>query len=213
MSEGVGGVADESAGKFVGEAVGQFGGQFVGLLLAAGISQRFGSDKRWHRLPDGTPLVLESARRLRAACPRSIAVVRPGDDELANALREAGLEVTFCPDAALGMGHSLAAGVAASKDAAGWLVALADMPGISPESYRVVLDALNNGAPLTRTAHAGCPGHPVGFAARFRNELLTLHGDRGGKAILDAHRDALLLCPVNDPGVLIDIDTPPRARH
>jgi molybdenum cofactor cytidylyltransferase len=38
--------------------------------------------------------------------------------------------------------------------------------------------------------------------------LLALQGDQGGKAIIDAHRDLLTLCPVVDPGVLIDIDTP-----
>jgi len=199
----------EDAGESAGERAGKFVGEVVGLLLAAGTSQRFGSDKRWHRLPDGTPLALEAAHRLRAVCPHSIAVVRPGDGELASVLRNAGLEVMICPDATLGMGHSLAAGVAASSDAAGWLVALADMPAIAPQSYRAVLAALHNGGALARTAHAGSPGHPVGFAARFRDELLALRGDRGGKAILDQHRDALLLCPVNDCGVLIDIDSPP----
>lgn len=183
-------------------------GDLVGILLAAGTAQRFGSDKRWHRLADGTPMAIESARRLISACPRSVAVIRPTDNELATALRDTGIEVVICPDATLGMGHSLAAGVAATKDAAGWLVALADMPAISPESYRTVLDALCHGAPLARPEHDGKPGHPVGFASRFRDDLLGLHGDRGGKAIQDAHPGALRLCPVIDQGVLIDIDTP-----
>lgn len=183
----------------------------VGLLLAAGASRRFGSDKRLHRLPDGTPLALAAARRLRAACPVSIAIVRPGDDELAALLAEAGLRVTECPAAECGMGHSLAAGVAAAADAAGWLVALADMPAIAPASYAAVREALRSGAPLARPAHGGRPGHPVGFAARFRDALLALQGDQGGKAIIDTHRDLLTICPVDDPGVLIDIDTPPAS--
>lgn len=186
---------------------------FVGLLLAAGASRRFGSDKRWHRLPDGTPMAIEAARRLRAACPSSIAVVRPGDDELAAALTKTGLKVTACPMAALGMGHSLAAGVAASLEAPGWLVALADMPAIAPASYGAVQDALRAGALLARTVHAGRPGHPVGFAARFCDDLLALQGDQGGKAILDAHRDILTLCPVDDLGVLIDVDAPERCAN
>lgn len=190
------------------EIAGEIAGEWVGVLLAAGASRRFGSDKRWHRLVDGTPLAIEAARRLRAACPHSVAVVRPGDDELAEALKGAGLHVTVCADAVLGMGHSLATGIAASKDAAGWLVALADMPAIAPASYLAVLDALRHGAALARTTHAGGPGHPVGFAARFRDELLALQGDRGGKSILHAHREALVCCAVDDPGVLLDIDTP-----
>lgn len=35
---------------------------------------------------------------------------------------------------------------------------------------------------------------------------VALTGDQGGKAILDAHRNDLHLCPVEDPGILKDID-------
>ena len=185
----------------------------TGLLLAAGMSRRFGSDKRQHSLPDGTPMALAAARRLHAACPNSIAIIRPDDDQLAAQFREAGLAVVVCPTAAGGMGHSLAAGVAASQQAAGWLIALADMPAIALDSYAAVLQALQAGAPLARTSHTGRPGHPVGFSARFRNDLLALQGDHGGKTIIDAQRALLTLCPVNDPGVLLDIDSPLDATH
>lgn len=183
----------------------------VGILLAAGASRRFGTDKRLHRLPDGTPMALASARRLLAACPRSLAIVRPGDDVLATLLTRAGMPVIVCPDAELGMGHTLAAGVAAAAEASGWLVALADMPYIAGGSYLAVIAALADGAAIARPTFEGRPGHPVGFSAAFKTELLGLRGDRGGKAIIDAHREALRLCPVDDPGVEHDIDTPAAA--
>lgn len=182
--------------------------QIVGILLAAGRSQRFGSDKRLQPLADGTTMVLASARRLAAACPRSIVVIRPDDTALASLLAEAGLETVVCPKAEQGMGHSLAAGVAASADAAGWLIALADMPYIQPASYRAVLDALESRAVMARPLHGGRPGHPVGFAADRLAALLALTGDQGGKAILDADPAAVVACPVDDPGVLKDVDQP-----
>lgn len=181
----------------------------VGLLLAAGSSRRFGSDKRWHALADGTPMALAAARALAAACPQAIAVLRPDDRELAELLGGAGLRCIVCADAGLGMGHSLAAGVAAASGAAGWLVALADMPYIRPAGYRAVLAALGEGASIARPVFAGRDGHPVGFAAVFRDELLALDGDRGGKAVIDRHPGALVRCPVDDPGVLHDIDRRP----
>ena len=182
--------------------------EIVGILLAAGRSRRFGSDKRLQPLADGTPMVLASARKLAAACPRTIVVVRPDDTELARLLADAGLETVVCPSAELGMGHSLAAGVAACPDADGWLVALADMPYIAAASYHVVRDALQRGATLVRPVHGGRPGHPVGFAAEHRSALLALTGDQGGKAILEAHCATLTVCPVDDPGVLDDVDLP-----
>lgn len=180
----------------------------VGILLAAGRSRRFGSDKRLHELADGTPMALAAARRLAAACERSLVVVRPGDTALARLFTEAGLETVVCQKAEQGMGHSLAAGVAATPDAAGWLVALADMPYIQPASYRAVRQALQDGATLARPVHGGRPGHPVGFAAEHLGALLALTGDQGGRAIIDADPAALWACPVDDPGVLQDVDLP-----
>ncbi|WP_310492907.1 nucleotidyltransferase family protein [Dechloromonas sp.] len=182
--------------------------QIVGILLAAGSSRRFGADKRLHPLPDGTPMALASARHLAASCSRTIVVIRPDDTALASLLAADGLETVVCNAAEQGMGHSLAGGVAATADAAGWLVALADMPYIRPASHRSVLHALQGGAHMARTVFDGNMGHPVGFAAKHLPALLALTGDQGGKAILGADPASLVLCPVDDPGVLKDIDVP-----
>jgi len=180
--------------------------QIVGILLAAGRSRRFGADKRLHQLADGTPMALAAARRLAKACRRCIVVIRPGDEVLAALFAAEGLETVVCDAAEQGMGHSLSCGIAASAEADGWLVALADMPFIEPASYQAVLAALQNGTRLARPGYQGKSGHPVGFASNYLGDLLALTGDQGGKAILDAHRADLQLCPVADPGVLKDID-------
>lgn len=182
--------------------------QIVGILLAAGSSRRFGADKRLHPLADGTPMALASARRLSQTGIRTIVVIHPDDAALACLLVADGLETVVCNEAEKGMGHSLGCGVNACTDADGWLVALADMPYIEPTSYHAVLGALQNGARLARPEFEGIIGHPVGFSASYLPDLLALTGDQGGKAILDAHRDDLRLCPVEDSGVLKDIDQP-----
>ncbi|WP_265949434.1 nucleotidyltransferase family protein [Dechloromonas sp. A34] len=183
-------------------------GEIVGILLAAGQGSRFGSDKLLHSLPDGTPLAVAAARNLCLACNRVIAILRPGSDFLAGLLSAAGCETVICPDAESGMGYSLAAGVKASPSAAGWLVALADMPFIAPASHQAVAASLRAGASLAAGAYQGRRGHPVGFAGRWFEQLAALTGDQGGKSILEAHRQELTLCPVDDPGVLRDIDRP-----
>ncbi|WP_424193564.1 nucleotidyltransferase family protein [Ampullimonas aquatilis] len=180
--------------------------QPVGILLAAGCSQRFGADKRWHPMADGTPMVLASARHLAGICTQTVVVIRPGDDDLAVLLNRADLRHIVCHQAHLGMGHSLAAAITATPNRWGWLVALADMPFIESGSYQVVLSALAQGALIARPVIEGQVGHPVGFAAQLQHELVNLQGDRGGAAIIERHRAALHLCPVNDSGILKDID-------
>ena len=182
--------------------------QIVGLLLAAGQGRRFGSDKLLHPLDDGTPLAVVSARKLKEACPRAIAVLRPEQTTLAALLVAEGLEVVICPEASAGMGHSLAAGVAASLEAAGWLVALADMPFVQVATLRSVADALNTGAALAAPFHNGQRGHPVAFAARWRDQLLALTGDEGARAVVGNNRGLLSRIDTADAGVLRDVDTP-----
>lgn len=180
----------------------------VGVLLAAGAGTRFGGGKLLHRLADGTPIAAAAAASLRPACERLVAVVRPGDDYLAELLRNAGCDIVACPQAENGMGHSLAAGVLASAGASAWLVALADMPFIDVASHQAVADCLRSGASLVATQYQETRGHPVGFHQMWFPQLAALTGDQGARAILGKHSVDVTLCCVDDPGVVRDIDRP-----
>jgi molybdenum cofactor cytidylyltransferase len=180
----------------------------VGLLLAAGASRRFGSDKLLAPLADGVPVAVHAFRHLRPAVDEVIAVVRPGNGPLAERLRREGAEVVICADAERGLGASLASGVRASSEAQGWLVALADMPWIRPATVQAVAEALRSGAPLAAPVYRGRRGHPVGFAAEFRAALLELDGDEGARAILAGHPERLRRVDREDAGVLRDVDEP-----
>lgn len=179
------------------------------ILLAAGASRRFGPDnKLLATLADGEPLAIAAARPLLQAIGNVIAVVRPGTPQLAMALAELGCRVVEHANADAGMGSSLAAGIAAAIDCDGWLVALADMPQIQPQTVALVADALRHGAAIARPLYQGQPGHPVGFAKQFGPALQELHDDQGARNIVAAQRHLLQLIPCDDPAVLLDIDTP-----
>jgi molybdenum cofactor cytidylyltransferase len=186
----------------------------VGILLAAGRGTRFGGDKLLAALPPspgmppGTSVGGAAARHLRAARPQSVAVGRPGADRAAAMLRVAGMRIVECVDADDGMGASLACGVAATPQADGWVVALADMPWIVATTIRAVAHALACGAAIVAPAYRGERGHPVGFARTHFAALTALRGDAGARSIIAAHPDALMLLEVGDAGVVRDVDTP-----
>jgi len=180
----------------------------AGILLAAGRGARFGGHKLLHPLNDATPLGVASARHLLAALPHSLAVVRSDDEILSARLSAAGMRVIVCDRADQGMGVSLSTGVAADRNAQGWVIALADMPFIEVETIKNVVALLQQGAPLVAPCHQGRRGHPVGFGRAFRDQLLALRGDQGARDLLMRHASQLVLLPVDDEGVLADVDTP-----
>jgi len=182
-----------------------------GLLLCGGASMRFGRDKLLERIgPSGEAMAVLSARTLLASSDRVLAVMRPGMRELCALLEREGCEVLESDRTLGGLGSSLATGVEASASAEGWLVALADMPFIRSHTMRSVRDALAAGALIAapRDARSGTRGHPVGFAAALRDELIAIRGDEGARSVIQRHRDAVRLVEVDDAGITRDIDLP-----
>ena len=104
-----------------------------------------------------------------------------------------------------GMGDSIACGVAATRQAQGWLVLPADLPLIQPNTLLQVAKALQAHTVVV-PSWQGERGHPVGFAASCRPELLALTGDSGARAVVQ-HYGAHLLA-LQDAGCVHDVDTP-----
>lgn len=179
----------------------------AGILLAAGSSSRFGSNKLLHLLPDGTPIAIAAARKLKAATSMTLAVVHPDNLALVDMFAAEGLTVVACPSATQGMGASLACGVRASSHAHGWIVALADMPFIQPATLVEIRCQLEQGVPLAAPVYHGQRGHPVGFGSEFFEALAHLSGDQGARAIVRTHAARATLLACEDPGILADIDT------
>jgi molybdenum cofactor cytidylyltransferase len=103
-----------------------------------------------------------------------------------------------------GMGDSIAAGVAATADANGWLVLPGDLPLVTPASLLAVADALHR-ASLVMPLYRGMRGHPVGFAHEHGIALQSLRGAEGAAAIVRASKPMLL--DLDDEGIVTDIDT------
>ena len=182
--------------------------EIFGILLAAGSSKRFGSHKLLQPLPSGVLLGMAAARNLITAIPHSLAVIRPGDQTLAAGFTALGLEVIENPHANDGMGSSLAMAVTAAGDAAGWVIALADMPWIQPQTTGSLAHELRRGASLVAPVHQGRRGHPVGFHRKWRSQLQALSGGQGARDLLIEHCAELTLQQTDDTGVLLDVDQP-----
>jgi len=185
------------------------------IVLAAGRGSRFlGSH---HKLAEALGPSTVLGTTLRHAIETHLPVVVVTTERLADVARRsvAARDVVVLPEVAperaddptqlaLGMGYSIAAGVSARPDALGWLILPGDMPLVTPASIQAVARALDH-HPVAYAQHKGRRGHPVGFSAELYSELVALSGDEGARRLIaryPAHGVEL-----DDPGVLVDVDT------
>ncbi len=177
-----------------------------GILLAAGASSRFGRPKlleQWQ----GVSLLRRAAGTLRDAGTRPLIVVVPPGPEFRDELvgLASVLVVNLEPDQ--GIGRSIALGIGAlPDDAMAVLIAVADQPLLSIDAVRSLLSAFQPGA-IVAPRYGAHPGNPRVFDRRFFSELTSLHGDRGGQLVADAHPEAVVEVELPEP-LGIDVDRP-----
>lgn len=209
------------------------GFQIAALVLAAGKSTRFGSDKRFSLLPRGKleplgtqegatihlPMAVQSILKFTDLQLPVFVVVPPEDSfpaycrqmaSQSDPVRRMLSKVSWieCKDHSRGMGHSLSSGVQAVTLAQfdACIVALADMPFIQTGTLLSLVNALQRGKTLVRPEYKSIAGHPVGFASEWFHQLMSSNGDEGAKPWLRQLKDQIHYIQVDDPGILNDVD-------
>lgn len=181
----------------------------AGLILAAGRAIRFGRDKRQALMPDGRSMLETVLAAYAAEFDQVFMVTRPDDafgQSLANAL---GARVLVNEKADQGMGQSLACGARAlmqRPEVSGVVVGMADMPAVQPATLKALRQALRKSQAPVVPVYKGLLGQPRGLPRASFEALRQLSGDQGARQLLDWHQ--AMAVPVDDPGVLLDADTP-----
>lgn len=183
------------------------------IVLAAGLGSRYRQVAGAHRNKllaqctgrDGVErAVLEHVLvAVSSVVDKIVLLTRPNYCSVAELGLRHGCEVVVLESP--GMGDSIAAAVAAEPDHRGWLVALGDMPFITPQTLRQVANCVADDG-ISVPVYQGQFGHPVGFGRQFGAALAGLAGEKGAKRLFNAanvHQIA-----VEDPGVLWDVDVP-----
>ena len=183
------------------------------LILAAGQSSRFGSDKLLAPMPDGRPVIAHSlAPLLKVAHHHELdicVITRANNTPLINYLSDNRIRYSICPDADLGMGHSIAHGIKTYQASKGWMITLADMPNVNESLLKdlfveIDLDPQTIVRPKLLAEDKSIPAHPVYFPQKYGFQLSKLRGDQGGKHIIQQQK----WLDIKDGHCLIDVDTP-----
>lgn len=207
------------------------------ILLAAGFSKRFGSNKLLHCI-DGTPMyryAVEAAKEFQERFMEPLQ--KPGKGEkvrliAVTAYEEIGRElcshdgfipygepagymkpdrrVVFNRNREMGISHSIALGIwaaGAMSEEDGLMFMVCDQPRLAAgEIFRLAEEFRRTKKTIACLSDGRRTGNPVVFSGKYREELLSLRGDTGGKAVMKRHPGEVYLCPASNPAALEDID-------
>lgn len=180
------------------------------IVLAAGKGSRFlGAEHKLAQTLGGLTVLGSTLQRAIASHLQVVVVTTQALADVA-CRSVAKRDVLVLPEvgtpgqAGLGMGYSISAGVSARPNASGWLILPGDMPQVRPPTLQAVAAQLSDHA-VAYAQYRGRRGHPVGFSSELYSELIALRGDEGARRLIA--RYPAIGVEVDDPGVLVDVDT------
>ena len=124
-------------------------------------------------------------------------------------VRLLGARVVMNPDSSGGISSSISVGLGAiDRNSEAVLFGLADKPFVSVGTVNRIIESYQTSRiGIVIPVYRGTRGNPVLFARDFFDELGTLSGDVGGKAVIRRHAESIREVKVDDDGILVDIDT------
>lgn len=184
------------------------------ILLAAGGSVRFSGDKLAAKIGDDTILALSASALAQSRCALRAAIVGEQPSGHVARVKTLGFTVIFNSKAKQGMSTSIRAGVewAHSRGAEAVLIALADMPFVSPAHYGRLFEKAAGGENAIVYSHDGRRrSPPVIFSAERFDDLMALEGEAGARALIQAAPASNGVAAPRE--MLADIDTADDLRR
>lgn len=179
------------------------------ILLGAGASKRMGIDKlslRW-----GRKTVLEHCFEtlLRAEVQELVIVLGVRNKGIKNLFQGRKVKVVTNPHSHGGMSTSIRMGLqVVHLNSQGILIALGDQPLLKTRTINALIGAFaQEKGKIIVPSFRGRKGHPVIFHKKYKQELLRLRGDVGGRSVIGRHPEEVRLVRTESEGVVKDIDT------
>jgi molybdenum cofactor cytidylyltransferase len=186
----------------------------IGVLLAAGQSKRMGRPKQLLPWPpkgeNPKPLVAAAFDAIARVCDEMVVVVGHQAEEVVAALGERTFHRT-AGDLGAELFASIRRGLLGASQidpTADVLLQPADHPQVRLDTLQTLLARLAENAGLAVMPTYRCKGgHPVCMPMAIVNEVLGYAGRGGLRQFWVDHPELCVRLPVDDPGVVFDIDT------
>ena len=178
------------------------------VVVAAGLSRRMGREKILLPFGDGTILERVLQTLAAASIDERVVVVRPDLPQSAEIARRLGARVVVNANPQEEMLLSIRLGIAElSPGVDAFFLWPADHPAVAGETLAELARAA--GRPrVVLPIHAGRRGHPALVGADLIADIGAIPAGQGLRHLWRARPEVLFEVPVDDGGVLMDLDTP-----
>jgi len=179
------------------------------ILLAAGESKRLRMPKLL--LPFGKSTILEQTidNLLNSRVDEVIVVLGYRAEEMMRKLANRPVKIAINPIYHQGMSTSIVKGLSlVNNRAQAIMVALADQPLINSQTInRLIEESLGYDKGIVIPTYQAERGHPVIFASEYKEELLGLKGDIGGRQTIKEHPNDTLEVIADSKAITMDVNT------
>lgn len=184
-----------------------------GLILASGYSKRYGkTNKLLERYKDHTIIESVIDTVVKSELFSKVIVITQYEtvEKLCYQQKEWAeiIEVINNPSPEEGISKSIRLGVMASKDVDGYMFLQGDQPLISVETLSMLVSAFKEETSrIIVPVYGDAYGSPKIFSKDFRDDLSQLHGDVGGKQLIEGHKNKVVEVVIERPYENVDIDS------
>jgi Uncharacterized MobA-related protein len=176
------------------------------ILLASGNSSRFKGNKLLE-LVNNRPMYMNVVEKVLKLKVNKIILVTQYE-VIKDALTGYPIQVVMNNNSELGISRSIKLGIDSDLEADAYMFMVCDQPFISLESIKALIDKfIESNKGMACTYNDGNLGNPAIFSAKYKDELLNLKGDVGGKIVMKKHLEDLEKVKINNETELKDIDT------
>jgi molybdenum cofactor cytidylyltransferase len=176
------------------------------IIMASGYSKRMKRNKLFLEFRGKTLIQQTIDKVLQCAFSQVILVARERECLLLG--KENGIITIENRNADKGISESIKLGLANAENCDGYMFFTVDQPLLDANTIHRLLEVFHqNKNHIILPVYKGRRGSPVIFPYKFKEELMNLEGDTGGKSIINQYLEEVCFVDIADEKSLFDVDT------
>jgi molybdenum cofactor cytidylyltransferase len=184
----------------------------AGIVLAAGMSARFGPLKPLFKVGNGTILSMVIDAAVKSDLDRIVLVLGYQSDEIiadiVHQFHDPRLRTVINPRYRDGMSSSIQRGLLEIMDEfQSVMIIMGDHPLLDSDTINILLDRFRTSdRDICVPACRGTRGLPVCFGKRFFPDIMDITGDIGAREIIQKNPEHVLTVELENPDCFLDVD-------